>query len=74
MKIVVAANKRQSAANIDEGKKEIIFEVCKRLCEELYTGKGGDHLFAHSFLKMEWNLMTRRDNCVNMHVQHIQWR
>ena len=46
----------------------------KRLCEELYNGKGDDHLFAHALLTMEWNLMARSNNCVNMHVQHIQWR
>ena len=23
---------------------------------------------------MEWDLMVRINNCVNMHVQHIQWR
>ena len=52
----------------------MIFEVYKRLREELYNGKSEDYLFAHAFLKMEWNLMARSDNCVNMHVQHIQWR
>ena len=25
-------------------------------------------------LTMEWNLMARSDNCVNMHVQLIQWK
>ena len=50
------------------------FEVYKRLCEELYNGKGDEHLFAHAFLKMEQNLIMRSDNCVNIHVQHIQWR
>ena len=50
------------------------FEVLKILCEELYNGKGDNHLFAHAFLTMEWNLMARSDNCVNMHVQHIQRR
>ena len=73
MKIVVAANKRESGASLDEGKKAMNFEVYKRLCEELYTGKGYYHLFAHALFTMEWNLMARSDNCVNMHVQHIQW-
>ena len=72
-KIVVEANKRQFGASLDEGKKEISFEVYKRLCEELYNGKGDDHLFANAFLKMEWNLMAKSNNCVNIHVQHIQW-
>ena len=74
MKIVVAANKRDSGASIDEVNREMSFEVYKLLCEELYNGKGDDHLFAHAFLTMEWNLMTRSNNCANMHVQHIQWR
>ena len=74
MKRVVAANKIQSGASLDEGKKAMIFEVYKRLREELYKVKGEDYLFAHAFFTMEWNLMARSDNCVNMHVQHIQWR
>ena len=46
MKRAVAANKRESGASIDEGKKETIFEVYKISCEELCNGKGDDHLFA----------------------------
>ena len=46
----------------------------KKLCEELYNGKGNDHFFTHAVLAMECNLMARSDNCVNMHAHHIQWR
>ena len=74
MKRVVAANKRQSGASLDEGKKAMSFEVLKRLCEDLYNVKVDDHLFAHALLTMEWDLTARRDNCINMHVHHIQWR
>ena len=74
MKIFVAANKRESSASIDEGNKAMIFEVYKRLCEELYNGKGDDHLFAYAFFTMEWNLMGKSNNFVNMNVQHIQWK
>ena len=52
----------------------MIFEVYKRLCEELYNGKGDDHLFANALFTMECNLIARSENCVNIHVQHIQWR
>ena len=74
MKRVVAAKKGEYGASLYEGKKAIIFEVYKRLCEELYNEKSDDNLFAHAFLTMEWNLMARSENCVYMHVQHIQWR
>ena len=74
MKICFAANKIKSGANLDEGTKAMIFEVYKRLCQELYNGKGDEHLFANALLKMECNLMAIRKNCVNMHVQHTQLR
>ena len=74
MKRVVAANKRKSGASLDEGKKAMSSEVYKRLCEELYNGKGDEHLFSHALFTMEWNLMARSDNCINIHVQNIQWR
>ena len=68
MKRVVAANNRESVDSIDEGKKEMGFEVYKRLREELYNGKGDDNLFTNALLTMEWNLMARSNKCVNMHV------
>ena len=74
MKIVVVDNKRQYGASLDEGKEAMSFEVYKKLCEELYNGKFDDHVFAHSFLKMEWDLMARSNNCVNIRVRHIQLR
>ena len=74
MKRVVADHKRESGASLDEGGKAMSFEVYKRLCEELFNGKGDDFLFARAFLTMEWNLMDWSNNYVNMHVQNIQWR
>ena len=74
IKRVVASNKRESGASLDEWKKAMSLEACKRLCEELYNGKGDDHLFAHALLIVECNLMARINNCVNIHVQYIQWR
>ena len=74
MKRVLAANKRETGATLEEGKRAMSFDVYKRFCEVLHLGEGNDFLFAHAFLTMEWNLMARSDNCVNMHVQHVQWR
>ena len=53
MKTVVESNKVESSASLDEGKRGMIFEVYKRLCEELYNGKGDDHFSAHAFLTMD---------------------
>ena len=71
IKIFVASNNRESGSSLYEGKKSMSFEVYKILCEEVYNLKGDDHLFAHAFLTMEFNLMVRSNNCVNMHMQHI---
>ena len=74
IKRVVAANRGESGASINEGKKAMSFDVYKRLCEELFNGKGDDHLFEHAFLTKIWNLLARSKNCVYIHVQHIQWK
>ena len=74
MKIVFTVNKRDSGASLDEVNRAMRFEVYKLLCEELYNGKGDDNLFAHAFFTMEYNLIARSNNCVNMNVQHIQWK
>ena len=74
MKRHVAAKKRESGVSLDEGKRAMSFEIYRKMCEELYSGEGDDYLFAHAFLTMEWNLMARSDDCVNMYLQHIQWK
>ena len=73
-KIVVAANKREPGASLDEGKRAMTFEVYKRLCEELYNRIDDDHSFAHALLTTEWNLMVRSENFVNKNKQPIHWR
>ena len=49
------------------------FDVYSKICEIFYKGKNPEYLFAHAFLTIEWNLMARSDNCVNMHINHVQW-
>ena len=50
------------------------FSVYENMCKNLYEGYDDEYLFAHAFLTMECNLMVRADNCVNMHVKHVQWQ
>ena len=50
------------------------FSVYGNMCKILYEGDDDEYLFAHAFLTMEWNFMARADNCVNMHVNHVQWQ
>ena len=71
---VVVANNRLSSTNILDGNRAMIFEVYTIVCEELYDKEINNHLFAHALQTMGCNLMARSYNCVNMHVQYIQWR
>ena len=50
------------------------FDVYKTLCGVLHQEEGEEFLFSHTFLTAEWNSMARSDNCVNVHIKHIQWR
>ena len=74
MNRVIDSNKRQYGISLEEGKKAMSFDVYKTLRNVLHHGEGEDLLFVHAFFTMEWNLMARSDNSVNMHIKHIQWR
>ena len=50
------------------------FYVYENMCKILYEGDDDEYLFSHAFLTMECNLMARAYNCVNMHVNHVQWQ
>ena len=71
MKRVIDSNNRQYGISLEEGNKAVSFDVYKTLCDILYQGEGEVILFAHAFLTMEWNLMARSNNCVNIHNKHI---
>ena len=40
----------------------------------LFYGEGDDYAFSHMFLTLEWNLLARSDNCLDMNVNHVQWK
>ena len=61
MKKVVADNKRESGASLDEGNRATSFEVYTRLCEEIFNGKGKDQLLACLIdSKFEFNYEKRK--------------
>ena len=60
--------------SLNEGKRPMSFSVYENMCKNLYKGDDDEYLFAHEFLIMEWNLMAGADNCINMHVNHVQWQ
>ena len=73
MKITVVTSRQATGHTLDGGKRPMSFDVYSKMCEIFYKGKNPEYLFAHAFLTIEWNLMARSDNCVNMHINHVQW-
>ena len=59
---------------LNEEKRPMSFSVYENMCKNLYEGEDDEYLFDHAFLTMEWNLMVRADNCVNMHMKYVQWQ
>ena len=67
-------NEIRRGESLNEGKIPRSFSVYENVCKILYEGDDDEYLFAHAFFTMEWNLMVRADNCVNVHVNHVQWQ
>ena len=74
MNRVIASKNRQALTSLNDGKKAMSFGVYKTLCNVLHQGEGENFIFAHAFLTIEWNLMEKSNNFVNMHIKFIQWR
>ena len=70
----IVNDKIKRGESLNEGKKPNSFSVYENMCKILYKGDDDEYLFAHVFLTMKWNFKARDDNCVNMHVNHVQWQ
>lgn len=55
------------------GKKKMGFDVCKKICELFLKEEAEEFIFLRAFLTLEWNLMTRLENVVNVHILHVHW-
>jgi hypothetical protein len=73
MKRTVAAKKMEDRDSGIMGKKKMDFKVYEKICELFLKEKPEEYLFAHCFLTLEWNLMSRSDNIVHAHLFHITW-
>ena len=60
---------------LDEGKDPLTFAGYYLLCRTFlqHNGCNDEFTFAHCFLTLEWNLMCRADNLVNLNLAHIGW-
>lgn len=63
--------KQSLALKISEGKKAMTRSVYSFLCRLLMESNKKEHLFAHLFLALDWNLMKRAENVVDCKIDHI---
>ena len=67
-----ATLKQQLVLKITEGKRPMSFEVYKFIAKGLFESSKKEHVFVNLFLILNWNLMKRSENYVNMKVAHIR--
>lgn len=59
---------------LEEGKEAMSFACFKLLCQKFFKGDKDEYHFAHLFLLLEWNLIARSDNVVNLHVNDLEFQ
>ena len=71
----VQQQKVELGLSLDEGKDPLTFAGYNLLCRTFLhnNGSNNEFTFAHCFLTLEWNLMCRADNLVNLNLAHIGW-
>ena len=63
--------KQDLGLEITEGKKAMSKGVYGFLAKTLFFSGDPEHIFAHLFLVLDWNLMKRAENCVDCKISHI---
>ena len=71
----VQQKKVELGLSLDEGKDPLSFAGYNLLCQTFLKNNGSNNkfIFAHCFLTIEWNLMCRADNLVQLNLAHIGW-
>ena len=67
------AQKIDNEKMLEEGKEAMSFACYELLCKTFFEGKKDEYNFAHLFLTLEWNLIARADNIVNLGVSDLEW-
>ena len=67
------AAKQTLRLKIVEGKAEMRPQVYSKRAQILFESEKIEHIFAHTFLVLEWNLMKRAENCVHANISHFRF-
>jgi hypothetical protein len=67
------AAKQTLGLKILEGKSHMTVAVYEFLCKAMFESKKPEHIFAHTFTALDWNLMKRAENVVDVKIAHISF-
>jgi hypothetical protein len=71
---VVSKEVQKGHGNIEEGKREMLFEIYKLVNSWLIEMGGKDAIFAQAYLLCTWNLICRTENTSLICHKHFLWR
>ncbi len=69
----VQNEKVENGDPLHEGKKKMGWKVYELMCRLFLEGEDNEYTFAHLFLTLEWNLMSRSENVADCHADNIFW-
>ncbi|GFH59857.1 hypothetical protein CTEN210_16333 [Chaetoceros tenuissimus] len=58
---------------IVEGKSHMTLPVYELIAKKLFQSEKPEHIMAHTFFVLDWNLMKRAENIVDANISHIRW-
>jgi len=65
------AAKQTLGLKITEGKSHMTVPVYEKACEIFFESSKPEHVFAHAFLVLNWNLMKRAENVVEAKIARL---
>jgi hypothetical protein len=72
-KQMILEQKVRRGETLDEGKGAMGFQCYKLLCKKFFEGDSDKYLFALLFLVLEWNLIARSNNIVDLATNDLEW-
>ena len=72
-KRTIVSQKVERGETLEEGKEVMSFACYELLCKKFFEGEKDEYNFAHLFLTLEWNLIARSDNVVNLAIGDLEW-
>ena len=74
MRITISQYIHKRCRKRDMGKYPLLLPIYRQIYEILYYSSKPENFFTRDFITMEWQLMTRANNCVCYHIKHLDCR